>query len=101
MRDPKDHAQRRRLFARGFSKSYLREHWEGAVRDKCKLAVKNIKHDAEADSADILKWFTFMAADIVGVLGFGESFGLLELGEVRTMMNQSCAFAMLTIPLRL
>lgn len=83
MRDPKEHAQRRKLFARGFSKSYLREHWESAVKDKCKLAVTKIRRDAEAGSADLLKWWTFMATDIVGVLGFGESFGMLELGKVR------------------
>ena len=82
MRDPKDHSQRRRLFARGFSKSYLREHWEPAVRDKCRLAVQSIKQDAQASKADVLKWYSFMAADIVGVLGFGDSFGLLERGEV-------------------
>jgi len=85
MRDPKQHAQRRKLFARGFSKSYLREHWEGVVKAKARLAVEKIQRDAEDGSADLLKWWTFMATDIVGRLGFGESFGMLELGHVRTV----------------
>lgn len=85
--DPKAHSVRRRLFARGFSKSYLREHWESTVKAKCKLAVEKIKKDAETDVADILKWWSFMAADVVARLGFGESFGLLEAGQVHRALN--------------
>lgn len=45
MRNPKDHAQRRKLFARGFSETYLREHWEGVIKEICQLAVENIKRE--------------------------------------------------------
>lgn len=55
MRNPKDHAQRPKLFSRGFCKTYLREHWEGIVKEKCMLAVENIKRDALKGSADLLK----------------------------------------------
>lgn len=82
MRNLKEHGQRRRLFARGFSKTYLREHWEPTVREKAVLAVEKIKADAISGTSDLMKWWTFMATDIVGVLGFGESFGMLELGQV-------------------
>ncbi|THV73711.1 cytochrome P450 monooxygenase-like protein [Aureobasidium pullulans] len=81
MRNPREHGQRRKLFARGFSKSYLREHWEPTVRRKTLLAVEKIKVDAQTGVADLLKWWTFMATDIVGILGFGQSFGMLELGK--------------------
>lgn len=84
MRNPKDHAQRRRFFARGFSKTYLREHWEGTIKEKCRFAVEQMRKDAIAGSCDVLKWSGFMAADIIGCIGFGESFGLLERGEVST-----------------
>lgn len=86
MRNLKEHGQRRRLFARGFSKTYLREHWEPTVREKATLAVEKIKASASAGTADIMKWWSFMATDIVGVLGFGESFGMLELGQVRPIL---------------
>jgi hypothetical protein len=82
IRNPREHGQRRKLFARGFSKTYLREHWEPTVRKKTLLAVEKIKIDAQTGVADLLKWWTFMATDIVGILGFGESFGMLELGKV-------------------
>lgn len=32
--------------------------------------------------ADIWKWFTFMATDLIGVVAFGEPFGLLKTGVV-------------------
>ncbi|KAH7041947.1 sterigmatocystin biosynthesis P450 monooxygenase [Macrophomina phaseolina] len=82
MRDQREHGARRRLFARGFSKSYLRETWEPAVREKVGVAVEKIRGEvARGGKADLMKWWTFMATDIVGVLGFGESFGLLEAGR--------------------
>lgn len=93
MRIPREHGQRRKLFARGFSKTYLREHWEPTVREKTLLAVEKIKVDARTGVADLLKWWTFMATDIVGVLGFGESFGMLELGKVdRKSIQRNCTF---------
>lgn len=82
IRDPKKHAARRRVFAKGFSKSYLREHWEPTVREKCQLAVSKIREQGlKEGSVDLMSWWTFMASDIVGCLGFGESFGMLELGH--------------------
>lgn len=81
MQTGKTHAARRKLFAKGFSKTQLREHWEPIVAEKAKLAVKGIKTRALADKADLLQWWTFQATDTVGRLGFGESFGMLEKGE--------------------
>ncbi|GAB7356749.1 hypothetical protein MBLNU459_g7651t1 [Dothideomycetes sp. NU459] len=81
MRNQREHGQRRKLFAKGFSKTYLREHWEPTVKDRATLAVMKIKQNALSGTADLMKWWTFMATDIVGCLGFGESFGMLELGQ--------------------
>lgn len=33
-------------------------------------------------AADVYKWWNFMTADITGELTFGESFRMLEKGEV-------------------
>lgn len=84
MRDPHQHAARRRLFARAFSNSSLRRNWEDEVRRKAELAVRRIKEDASKDTngADILKWWTLMATDVIAHLSFGESFNMLELGKV-------------------
>jgi cytochrome P450 len=85
MQTKETHAARRKLFARGFSKTYLREHYERIVADKARLAVAGIKKRALAGNADLMQWWTFLATDTVGQLGFGESFGMLEKGEVRDL----------------
>ncbi|KAJ9665637.1 hypothetical protein H2201_004329 [Coniosporium apollinis] len=77
MTDPKQHATRRRLFAQPFSNSSITT-FEPAIRRKVDLAVSKIKRDAEESSADILKWFTFMATDVAGELSFGTSFDMLQ-----------------------
>lgn len=82
MRDPHQHAARRRLFARAFSNSSLLTHWEPEIRQKTQLAVAKIKNDAQIGSADVLKWWTLMATDVIAHLSFGESFRMLELGKV-------------------
>ena len=81
MTSPKEHAARRKLLAKGFSQRHLREQWEDVVREKVDLAVARIKADATSGTADILKWWTYLATDVSAHLMFGESFHMLESGE--------------------
>lgn len=83
MKDPKDHARRRKLLARAFSKSELRQHCEAIVMEKVKLAVSKMRDEASAGVADALKWWTLMATDVSVHLMFGESFHMIEKGRVR------------------
>lgn len=86
MSDAKMHATRRRLLARGFSKSYLRQTWEPLVRAKAVLTVQKMVEEAQQASAvDLLKWWTLMATDIATHLMFGKSFDMIEKGEVGVM----------------
>ncbi|KAH7395401.1 cytochrome P450 [Phaeosphaeria sp. MPI-PUGE-AT-0046c] len=80
-RDPHLHAGRRRLFAQAFSNSGLQRNWATEIHEKTRLAVTKIKADALASEADILKWWTLMATDVIAHLAFGESFNMLELGK--------------------
>lgn len=83
MSDAKMHAARRRLFARAFGKSEIRGRWEGMVREKVELAVRRVGEELRrGEESDLLKWWTFMATDVSGHLMFGESFRMLEHGEV-------------------
>lgn len=99
MQDPSQHAQRRRLFARAFSYTSISTHWETVIREKVSLAVERMKETATeggrdqslvgkndpnakiSSGADILKWWTLMATDVIAHLAFGESFQMLELGQ--------------------
>lgn len=82
----REHAGRRRLFARAFSKSELRRAWEGVVREKVGMAISQMKSDLDAAGGngrcDVLKWWTFLATDVAGHLMFGEDFGMLNLAVV-------------------
>ncbi|KAF5874221.1 putative cytochrome p450 monooxygenase protein [Botrytis fragariae] len=78
MVDPKLHGVRRKMFAHAFSKSSLKATWESEVRKKTNIVVNKIKRDALLGEVDILKFFMFMATDVIGHLCFGESFGTLE-----------------------
>ncbi|KAJ5986960.1 sterigmatocystin biosynthesis P450 monooxygenase [Penicillium sp. IBT 35674x] len=79
MRDAKKHAQRRKIFARPFSKIVLRSTWEPVVRDKIQLMISQIQKDlATLGVCDIFKWPTFLATDVSAHLMFGESFGMLQ-----------------------
>lgn len=81
-RDLASHGQRRRLFAKPLSKRSLEEAWEPLIRQKAELAVSCIYSDAITGSADVLKWFSCFANDVVTTLFFGESFNMLETGKV-------------------
>lgn len=84
MTDHQEHAQRRKMFARAFSKSQLRVQWEDNIRAIAKKAVHRIAGDLkENGKADVLKWWTFMTSDISGELMFGESWDMLGKGQVR------------------
>ncbi|KAF7549664.1 hypothetical protein G7Z17_g6221 [Cylindrodendrum hubeiense] len=88
MREPKAHAQRRKLFARAFSATELRANWEDTVRDKVERAVEKIQGEAmEHGEVDVMKWWTLMATDIIGHLSFGESFEMLEIGRKTEYMD--------------
>ncbi|KAK2778647.1 cytochrome p450 monooxygenase [Colletotrichum kahawae] len=79
--DPKEHAARRKLFARAFTIASIRENCEVLVREKVEKATDCIKSEAMEGRSDVLKWWTLMASDVVGQLAFGESFELLKLGK--------------------
>ncbi|KAK3332909.1 cytochrome P450 [Cercophora scortea] len=79
MTDVATHAARRRLFARALTVESLRKHWEPAIRERVNLCITRIKIAAsEGGVADVWLWWRLLAADVVSLLSFGESFALLE-----------------------
>ncbi|KAK4095852.1 cytochrome P450 [Parathielavia hyrcaniae] len=81
MRDPHHHSTRRRLFAQPFSNSALQKNWAVEIRSRVETAISKIKQEASVGDADVLRWWTLMATDVVTHLCFGESFRMLELGK--------------------
>jgi cytochrome P450 len=80
--DPKFHGERRRLLSSPLSASSLK-HMEPLIEARVRLAIRRIQEEMEArGTVDVYKWWIFMATDIIGELCFGDSFHMLEHGEV-------------------
>lgn len=80
--DPAFHAHRRRLLGPCFAEASLNS-LEPAVFARAELAVAKIGLDLQTTGrADILKWWTLFAMDVISELCYGESFGMLQEGKV-------------------
>lgn len=84
MTDPKDHAARRRLLARPFSRSFLLQHWHDTVRELTRFAVSRMREAATGNDGklDVLQWWTFMTMDVAGRLMYGHDFNTMARGTV-------------------
>jgi cytochrome P450 len=85
MSNNKEHAARRRLLAKGFTKTNIIRDWESTVFEYVKLSVRKMIEDAKQSptgSVDVMQWWIFLTADVSAKILFGESFGMLELGKV-------------------
>lgn len=80
--DPHFHSARRRLLASPISDSSL-TRMEPIILSRVHMAIDRITEEMEKrGAADVFKWWLFMATDVIGELSFGESFRMLEAGEV-------------------
>ncbi|KAL3298611.1 cytochrome p450 [Colletotrichum asianum] len=89
--DKQEAKERRKLLQRSFTVTSLRQNWEGEIRQNVERAVQRavskIKEEALQGTANTHKWWTLMAADIISLLSFGQSFGMLSLGRSTLYMR--------------
>jgi cytochrome P450 len=92
MIDPKQHAARRKLFARPFSRTFLLQHWHDTVRDMTRFAVRRMKETAAGSEGklDVLLWWNLMTMDVSGRLMYGHDFDNMSRGTVS--LSSGCAF---------
>lgn len=84
-RDRATHDKRRKVWDQGFSTRALRDFEDRELRIT-KLLVDQIgKRSGETMNAS--HWFNFYSFDVMGELAFGESFGMVEKGEVHEAMD--------------
>lgn len=87
--DPGFHARHRRLLSAPLSETSLKQ-FEKVVIQRVELALQKMREETISNcAADVLKWWLFMATDIIGELSFGESFRMLELGKVINLHSRS------------
>ncbi|KAK5675886.1 hypothetical protein LTS10_011618 [Elasticomyces elasticus] len=87
MTNVSEHAARRRLLARPFSRSSLLMNFESLIVDRARLAVENIKREASLGDCDMMKWWSLMATDVIAQVAFGEESRLLETGEASKLLQ--------------
>lgn len=93
------HKRQRRLLSSEMAESGLQKHVP-VVESKIRLALNRMREEMERNDytvstslilsrneltsfkKDVYHWFLSMATDIIGELSFGESFRMLETGEV-------------------
>ncbi|KAF4628703.1 hypothetical protein G7Y89_g9455 [Cudoniella acicularis] len=84
--EPKNHARFRKSIERGFTESSLRaqepiiqKYGEMLISRLKKLVAK--KKNENGVVVDVNRWYAFTTFDVIGDLGFGESFGCLESND--------------------
>lgn len=76
------HRRHRKLLEPGLSEGAVAQMYS-SVNAKVELAIQRMREETKNEGAsDIYKWWTLLAADVAGELTFGQSFGILEAGEV-------------------
>jgi len=84
------HARQRKALAHAFSKQALLEQ-EPILRDYVDLFVKRLREKAQrGEPANMVSWFNFCTFDIIGDLSFGEPFGCLREGKIRSTLLIIC-----------
>lgn len=84
--DPRMHGARRKMLARPFSNTSLRDNWENVVIEKVKTTVGQIKAESKSQGrVDVLKWWTYMTTDTIAMVAFEEDFRMSETGIVRAL----------------
>ncbi|KAI0506385.1 cytochrome P450 [Xylaria bambusicola] len=82
--DPETHRRHRKLLSQPISERSLKA-MEPQIEEKIRLTIKRMGEEMKTrGAADVYKWWMFMATDTIGQLTFGESFHMLERGEVNT-----------------
>ncbi|KAB5578826.1 cytochrome protein [Coniochaeta sp. 2T2.1] len=75
------HRRHRRLLSTGMTETNLKTV-EPYVRERVELCVQRMEEEADAlGVVDVYKWFSFLTADVIGGLSYGDSFHMLETGK--------------------
>lgn len=85
-RDVDIHRRHRKLLSGPVSETGLQALLP-QVEAKVRLTIQRIGEEMYTrGAADLCKWWLFMTTDVIGELSFGESFRMLEYGQVSAQM---------------
>ncbi|KAH9900473.1 cytochrome P450 [Xylariomycetidae sp. FL2044] len=78
-RDRKEHDRRRRIWDYAFSFKSLKGH-EQTILEHCELVQKAISERLHTP-INVTKWFEYYGFDVMGMVHYNQSFGMLETGH--------------------
>lgn len=85
--DPHRHALRRKLLSAGMARASVTQ-LEPEVMQRIQLTMQRMQEENKHRGViDVFKWWTFMAADVITELSFGDSFRTTEHGVVISPLN--------------
>jgi cytochrome P450 len=83
------HRRYRKALSHPLSESGLKDVLP-QVEDKVRLAIQRISEEMESRGvADVFKWWMSLTSDVIGQLTFGESFRILDKGEVGSHLHKA------------
>ncbi len=88
-RDVEVHRRYRKLMSGPISEAGL-QVFMSQIDNKVRLTIQRMSEEMYTRGAvDISKWWLFMTTDVIGELAFGESFRMLEYGQVCYCVNRT------------
>lgn len=86
-RSRKDHDKRAFIWDQGYSIKALREH-EESIFDQAKLLQAQLAKLSASDQViDITEWLEYYGFDVMGVVQYSKSFGMLKSGQSHWVLD--------------
>ncbi|KDQ55994.1 hypothetical protein JAAARDRAFT_36785 [Jaapia argillacea MUCL 33604] len=79
IRDPTEHANRRKAWMHGFSTAALKDYEEVIIKNARDLVKALRKRESEV--VDISQWMSYFAFNFMGEMAFGSDFGIIKDGH--------------------
>lgn len=76
-----EHEKRRQVWAPGLSTQALKAYQPRIESNIAGLVQQIERHGARREVVNASRWFNYLSFDVMGDIGFGKSFGMLDKGE--------------------
>jgi hypothetical protein len=76
-----EHEKRRQVWAPGFSTKALKAYEPRMKSNVASLVQQIDRHNFRGEAVNASRWFNYLSFDVMGDVGFGKNFGMLDQGE--------------------
>jgi cytochrome P450 len=83
-----EHEKRRQVWAPGLSTKALKAYQPRIESNVASLVQQIDGHNVKGENINVSRWFNYLSFDVMGDVGFGKSFGMLEKGEKTEVLRK-------------